>query len=496
MPPLSSLSGSLDLPFAEQIEFFRHKLDLPTRRWNDLWKAQHDRYFVVAGAEKADLLADLHATVRKAIDTGTTLETFRKDFRGIVEERGWHGWTGEGTKAGEAWRTRVIYETNLRTSYAAGRHAQLTDPELLARRPYWKYIHADGVLHPREQHLAWNGLVLHHTHPFWKTHYPPNGWGCGCTVVAVRAPQAGDKTEPPPGWDQVDAKTGEPPGVDKGWGYAPGASISDELRSIVETKAAKLPEELATAFVKEANAVLPSPVFVPQKTAKAAAQWAVQHNLADQADYTGIKPEVANAWNQSLSDHLQAFPELRKNQAFVGSAQAHIKQHVASKRAKVVEKAVKQGIPVAIAERWAASLVKVPRVSGNTYALSISDYSPGVSVNTKYGRNLAIFVRSLERDVKNGWHPVGCNTIRSVADHEFGHQLDDLLRISLDSEVRRLYKEAMARGMKPSVSGYAAKNVSEFVAECWAEFLNNPSPRPTAKAVGEIIRSRYGQRHG
>ena len=46
---------------------------------------------------------------RRAVASGTSLEEFRRDFRGIVEDRGWHGWTGEGTRAGEAWRTRVIY---------------------------------------------------------------------------------------------------------------------------------------------------------------------------------------------------------------------------------------------------------------------------------------------------------------------------------------------------------------------------------------------------
>jgi hypothetical protein len=493
--PTPELRGAFGLSFAEQTEFFRRKLNLGTRRWDDLRHEAHDRSFVVAGAMKADLLDDLRGAVDQAITRGTGLEAFRRDFRKIVAERGWHGWTGEGTAAGEAWRTRVIWETNLATSYAAGRHAQLTDPELLARRPYWKYVHSENVRTPRPQHLAWNGLTLRHDHPFWKTHYPPNGWGCQCRVVAVREPAAGDPTEPPPGWDEPDAK-GRLPGIDQGWAYAPGASVSEELRRIVTEKARKLPEELAAPFVKEANAVLPPPVFAPRKTAKAAAQWAVSHNLADHADYTGIKPEVANAWNESLFNHLQEFPELRKNQAFVGSTQAHIKQHVASKRAKVVAEAVKQGFSTVIAEQLATRLVKAPKVSGNTYALSISDYSPGVSVNTKYGRNPAAFVKSLESDVKNQWNPIGCATIRSVVDHEFGHQLDDLLGISLDSEVRRLYKEAMARGMKQSVSEYAATNISEFVAECWTEFLNNPSPRTTAKAIGEIIRSRYGQRHG
>ena len=47
-----------------QLAFFRQKLGLPTARWDDLMKSAHDRAFVVAGAMKADLLADL----KRALD--------------------------------------------------------------------------------------------------------------------------------------------------------------------------------------------------------------------------------------------------------------------------------------------------------------------------------------------------------------------------------------------------------------------------------------------
>jgi hypothetical protein len=140
----TDLRGAFGLEFSEQIAFFRRKARLLSQDWETLAdgtpfkEAMHDQGFIVAGAMEADLLNDLHAAVDKAIDKGTGLEAFRKDFRRIVAERGWHGWTGEGTVAGEAWRTRIIWQTNLSTSYAAGRHAQLTDPELLARRPYWR----------------------------------------------------------------------------------------------------------------------------------------------------------------------------------------------------------------------------------------------------------------------------------------------------------------------------------------------------------------------
>jgi len=252
--------GRFDLPFREQIEFFRQKLNLPTERWDDIRHEQHDRAFVVAGAMKGDLLADLNRAVLRAIEQGTTLKSFRDDFRQIVFNRGWHGWTGEGSAAGEAWRTKVIYETNLRSSYAAGREAQLSDPGLQKLLPYRRYVHNDSVLHPRPQHMAWNGLTLPHDHPFWQTHSPPNGWGCRCICTAVAAPKKGDPTAPPAGWDEPDPETGRLPGIDKGWGYAPGASVRDELRALVESKAGKLPAPIAADFQSEVAAALADPV--------------------------------------------------------------------------------------------------------------------------------------------------------------------------------------------------------------------------------------------
>ena len=38
----------------------------------------------------------------------------------------------------------------------------------------------------RPEHAALNGVTLPMTDPFWESYYPPNGWGCRCTVVQVR----------------------------------------------------------------------------------------------------------------------------------------------------------------------------------------------------------------------------------------------------------------------------------------------------------------------
>lgn len=233
----SAVSGVLRRPFAEQVAFFRGKLGnlVPTKAWDDLEREQHDTGFMVAGAQKADLLSDLAAAVDRTIAEGKSLDAFRKDFRAIVEQHGWHGWTGEDTKGGRAWRTRTIYRTNASTSYAAGRFAQLTAGDF----PLWVYKHG-GSKEPRPFHLALDGITLPPDHPFWRIYYGPSAWGCTCYALGARSERAarrlgGDPDKPlPAGWDQPDPRTGRNPGVDKNWDYAPGASVAPIVQATAE----------------------------------------------------------------------------------------------------------------------------------------------------------------------------------------------------------------------------------------------------------------------
>lgn len=229
------------LPFAEQIAFFKRKLNLPTESWTDIYKSEHDWAFVVAGANRDALVADFRKAVERAIEDGVSLEKFRKDFDAVVVQ---HGWDYNG---GRDWRSRVIYETNLNTSYAAGRYEQLQDA------PYWQYQHADWVTHPRHQHLAWDGLVLARDDPFWNTHFPPNGWGCQCSVRGLwarglkRLGKSGPDEAPEVQW--VAREIGQnsasgprvvrvPEGIDPGFEYVPGKAQRDAAQEAMAARAA------------------------------------------------------------------------------------------------------------------------------------------------------------------------------------------------------------------------------------------------------------------
>lgn len=228
------------LPFREQNEFLRRKL--PDVDYWAVRGAAHDHSFVVAGANRTDLVADIHQVLQRAMDDGDTLESFRENFFAVLDH---YGWQPEG---GRAWRSRVIYETNLRTSYAAGRYQQLQ--AVKATRPYWQYEHSDAVITPRPQHAAWDGLVIHADDPWWQVHYPPNGWGCQCRVRALnerdlhRLGKTGPDAAPESKLRQVQYKgqtMDVPAGVDPGWDYAPGRSALERQVQLALDKTARLP---------------------------------------------------------------------------------------------------------------------------------------------------------------------------------------------------------------------------------------------------------------
>lgn len=221
---------ALNLPFREQAEFLRRKLNMTTEAWTDVYAAEHDYAFMVAGANRNDLVADFRQAVERAINDGETLEQFRSRFDDIVAR---HGWSYNG---GRNWRSRVIYETNLNTTYMAGRYEQLM--EVRERRPYWQYIHS-GSENPRLQHQAWDGMILRWDDPWWRTNMPTNGWGCGCRVRALgerdlqRMGRDGPDEAPALNWEEREIGQRSPggprtvrvpEGVDPGFEYQPGRS--------------------------------------------------------------------------------------------------------------------------------------------------------------------------------------------------------------------------------------------------------------------------------
>ena len=487
------------LPMAEALEFWRSKVPLSPREFYKLAEQYRVRAFTVSRLARADMLGEIFQSIEKALDEGVSFGAWKKPLAPIWAE---NGWTGKA-----AWRVDNIFRTNIQTAYNVGRYKQMQ--AVAKARPFWQYS-AVNDSRTRPTHRALHGRVYRHDSPFWDTFYPPNGFRCRCKVKTLSERQVrergltvregnglGELIEPVGPDGPMPARPLMP---DRGFEGNPGKEAwTPDLSRYPEILREKLEQVVPAAPVPQGAATtgegaLKVPAF---KSVKEAEAWAVTNDLVDHADFSGAKIEVVTEWLQSLADHVREFPALRQNQKFVGTCQAQISRWRKLEVEDMVAK-LKAANPdrtddfTKMAERY----VPNKKVPSQTLAFSWSQKNvSGVSVNKRWAANPDEFKDALNRSVEANFHPVGCDTIRSVVDHELGHQLDQLLGLRVDREIMEAYKEAASLGMKEQVSTYAGTNVAEFIAECWAEGLNNQNPREYARRISSIIRSRYADKH-
>ena len=158
--------------------------------------------------------------------------------------------------------------------------------------------------------------------------------------------------------------------------------------------------------------------------------------------------------------------------------------------------------------------VTVYKGGGHTFACCVMstghhDFAGGqVKLNLSYYRDL----RKMNLDYARGdeFHPDNTD-YSAVITHELGHTLDGYLTglglAGYEKDGRKmqvskyLKKKAMkqlalkAKDVKSELSGYAQKNTAEWFAECFAEYIDSPTPRLMCKEcmfqLRKLIREQY-----
>lgn len=245
----------LHLKFQIAIRFFAEKLRLTAHEFECLESDVMEGAFLFAGRTQTGQPTSMQLAVKEALcgSPQKTLREFSKVLRQIAAENG-REMTGLDA---EGWRARIIYDTNLRTAYMAGRWQQLMDsglPYLQYHCPQWRPFltiehecegdllendeQEDGACDTTrrqccDEHCCWDGLVLRADDPWWVTHYPPNGFGCQCSVTGeseygvMRA--GGPDAAPSDGtceWldKAIGLRVEVRKGIDPGWDYNIGNS--------------------------------------------------------------------------------------------------------------------------------------------------------------------------------------------------------------------------------------------------------------------------------
>lgn len=161
------------LRFTEAWEWFQRKVPLRKGAWSKLDGRARRRSFTAAGVSSLDVLNTVWEGIDKALAEGTSFA----EFRGAVSEDLESAW-GEEIPG----RVENIFRTNTQSAYAAGRYAQMTDPEMLEDRPWWEFVAilddaTTTICRPLE------GMCRASQDPFWQTHFPPLHFQCRSTVI-------------------------------------------------------------------------------------------------------------------------------------------------------------------------------------------------------------------------------------------------------------------------------------------------------------------------
>lgn len=187
------------------------------------------------------------------------------------------------------------------------------------------------------------------------------------------------------------------------------------------------------------------------------------------ADYSIFDIRVANSCNRALSETNALMPEVVKRLGLLGHS------HYVNKKLGV------RTTSSAIARAFPPSAFRTGAISWNSRICN----------NHRRLENIC------QSCVNSGFHPDGTENIDSIMHHELGHNIDYLLGLRNDPEVLSLYGSLLKDEVAFGVSGYAAaKGISEFIAEAWAEYMTNPNPRVIAQKLGDMIVDKYKQKYG
>jgi SPP1 gp7 family putative phage head morphogenesis protein len=211
----------------------------PSFSWQDVYAEEHAKQFTVAKSAGFDILTDLFDGLQSSIEEGKTFRDFAKQVTPTLQAKGWWGVqnvtdpvTGEVGPAqlGSTRRLQLIFDVNLRVSYAAGHWADFQRNK--ARRPWLRYV---CILddRTRPEHRKRHNLCLPVDDPYWDTWAPPCGWNCRCTLQSLSDRDVermrSQLVFTPPDDDFVtftNKRTGEvrmiPRGIDPGWDHNPG----------------------------------------------------------------------------------------------------------------------------------------------------------------------------------------------------------------------------------------------------------------------------------
>lgn len=271
----TNIQFGFDVSNEEAIRYFESKGLKQTFNYFDMQQEEHNKAVTVAKMLDMDMLQDVHDSLTHALKKGWTYAQWSDRIIPILQSNGWWGRqeikdpvTGKIVIAqlGSPHRLKTIFRTNMQQAYMVGRWQQIM--QTAKERPYLRYDAIDDR-RTRPKHKAWDGMILPFNHPFWRKHYPPNGFNCRCSVTQFSKTDLEAK-----GYDVTQNPELSTDGIDAGFEYNAGLSHWNHLQDIASQKAQNIQDQGLRKAAQETLDDLPKVVKLNKKVE-------IQNNQAD-----------------------------------------------------------------------------------------------------------------------------------------------------------------------------------------------------------------------
>jgi SPP1 gp7 family putative phage head morphogenesis protein len=158
---------------AELVDDFLARGAITREVWDRLADAEKRHAFTVARQSSASLIRRLQLVVARGIAEGEGSKVVSRWLRALAPDL---------AKA----HAETVYRNAVQGAYAKGRGEHMTQPHVVAARPFWQTL-AVRDSRTRKTHQGVNGWVMRAGDSGWQATYPPYGHRCRCRVVARSA---------------------------------------------------------------------------------------------------------------------------------------------------------------------------------------------------------------------------------------------------------------------------------------------------------------------
>ncbi len=157
-------------PWHEVVEEFRARTAVTREAWDEMTRHERTEAFTVAKQSSEALVARIQDVVARSVADGEGVARARLRVQEVAE--------GLSRQHAE-----TVYRNAVQSAYARGRMTHMTQPHVLAVRPWWQ-VRAVRDVRTRKTHAHVNGWVMRADDPGWQATAAPFGHNCRCRLVS------------------------------------------------------------------------------------------------------------------------------------------------------------------------------------------------------------------------------------------------------------------------------------------------------------------------